>query len=401
MSLKKHNRRIIHLDLDAFYCAVEEQRDPSLRGQPFAVGGRPESRGVVSSCSYAARSHGVHSAMPMARATQICPQLQIIPPQFPAYREASRKVMARVRAITDLVEQISIDEAFLDVSEAAENALTIGRSLQAQIREELGLPNSLGIASNKLVAKIANDVGKSAAQSGLPPNALTLVPPGEEADFLAPLPVKMLWGVGPKTAEKLAQIQVYTIGDLAAIGGVELARRFGKIGWDLAERASGIDNRPIVTEREAKSISQEVTFAKDVRDVNVLHQQLRKQSARVAKQLHDQGLAARTVKIKIRWPDFTTLTRQITLPNPTSDEMEIAQAALQLFEVAWSQGKDVRLLGVGVSGLENPPRQIGLWDRDWEKERHLEEAITQLKERFGEDALLRGLPGDTQQHDEN
>ena len=199
-------RQIIHLDLDAFYCAVEEQLDPSLKGLPFAVGGRPDQRGVVSSCSYAARARGVRSAMPMARAIQLCPQLKIVPPHFKTYHEASRKVMKKLRALTQLVEQLSIDEAFMDVSELTDGAEALGRQLQNEIRTELDLPCSLGIAANKLVAKIATDVGKTAKisiKSGSPPNALMVVPPGKEAEFLAPLPVEMLWGVGPKTGEKL------------------------------------------------------------------------------------------------------------------------------------------------------------------------------------------------------
>ena len=248
-------RQIIHLDLDAFYCAVEEQLDPSLQGLPFAVGGRPDQRGVVSSCSYAARAQGVRSAMPMARALHLCPQLKIVSPHYKTYHESSRKVMSRVRSVTDLVEQISVDEAFIEVTDLPEDAESIGRELQAEIRDNLELPNSLGIATNKLVAKIANDVGKAAKRSGSPPNALTVVPPGQEAQFLAPLPVEMLWGVGPKTAEKLALMDIQTIGDLAEISDYGLSKRFGKIGWDLAKRAKGIDNRAIVTEREAKSIS--------------------------------------------------------------------------------------------------------------------------------------------------
>ena len=395
--MHKH-RQIIHLDLDAFYCAVEEQLDPSLRGLPIAVGGRPKGRGVVSSCSYAARSHGVRSAMPMARAVQICPQLKIISPHYKAYHEASRKVMAKLRALTPQVEQLSIDEAFLDVSELPEEAETLGRKLQNEIRSELDLPCSLGIATNKLVAKIANDVGKTAKtakvakKSVSPPNALTIVPPGMEAEFLSPLPVEMLWGVGPKTAEKLSLMDVHTIGELAALSDYDLSKRFGKIGWDLVKRAKGIDNRAIVTEREAKSISQEITYVKDVRDEEKLRQTLRKQSQNVSKQLQKQNLTARTVKIKIRWPDFTTLTRQTTLQSPTADQELITKAALQLFADVWPKGKAVRLLGMGVSNLAEQPRQLGLWDPGVKKERKLKEAITELQERFGDEVIWRGFP---------
>jgi len=385
-------RQIIHLDLDAFYCAVEEQRDPTLRGMAFAVGGRPEGRGVVSSCSYAARKRGVRSAMPMARAIQLCPNLKVVPPHFDLYRPASRKVMDKVRALTSLVEQISIDEAFIDVSGLPEDAETIGRRLQAEIRDELGLPNSLGIATNKLVAKIANDVGKSKSKSGAPPNALTIVPPGKEAEFLAPLAVEMLWGVGPKTAEKLALMDVQTIGDLAKVPDHELARRFGKNGWDLARRAKGIDKREIVTEREAKSISQETTFPKDVSDGEILRERLSKQAQQVTKQLQKQGLTARTVKIKIRWPDFTTLTRQVTLQNSTADASVISEASTNLFNQIWKPGKFVRLLGMGVSNFDEQPRQLGLWDPGVKKDVQLQETISNLQDRFGEETIWRGFP---------
>jgi DNA polymerase-4 len=209
-------RTIIHLDLDAFFCAVEEQRDPSLRGKPFAVGGRPESRGVVASASYMARKFGVRSAIPMAQAVRLCPELLVVSPNFAAYRAASRQVMERLHALTPLVEQISIDEAFLDVTALAEPGNALAVRLQATIRDELALSCSLGVATNKLVAKVATDVGKSLVRSGKMPQAICVVPPGEEAAFLAPLPATALWGVGPKTAEKLAELGMHTIGDIAA-----------------------------------------------------------------------------------------------------------------------------------------------------------------------------------------
>jgi DNA polymerase IV len=258
------HRTIIHLDLDAFFCAVEQQHDSSLAGKPFAVGGKPESRGVVSSASYAARRFGIHSAMPMAQAVRLCPELIVVRPNFPAYRAASREVMARLHTLTPLVEQISIDEAFLDVTALGTPGDVLAAALQQTIRNELALSCSLGVATNKLVAKIATDVGKSLVRSGAMPQAICVVPPGDEAAFLAPLPTTALWGVGPKTAEKLAMLGIHTIGDIAAWPVADLQRRFGQHGEDLARRARGIDERPIVTERAAKSISQETTFARDV-----------------------------------------------------------------------------------------------------------------------------------------
>lgn len=321
------HRTIIHLDLDAFYCAVEQQRDPSLHGKPFAVGGHPDSRGVVASCSYAARMRGVHSAMSMAQAVRLCPDLLIVPPQFAAYRATSQQVMQRLHQLTPLVEQISIDEAFLDVTALDEPGDVLAAQLQTTIRDDLALSCSLGVATNKLVAKVATDVGKSLVRSGAMPQAICIVPPGEEAAFLAPLPATALWGVGPRTDEKLAAMGIYTIGDIAAWPAADLARRFGQHGEDLARRARGSDMRPIVTERAAKSISQETTFARDVTDRATLERTLREQASTIAAKLRRDEVLGTTVKLKIRWPDFTTPTRQLTLPQPTDEADVIAEAA--------------------------------------------------------------------------
>ncbi|GAB4217165.1 MAG: DNA polymerase IV [Roseiflexaceae bacterium] len=355
-------RTIIHLDLDAFYCAVEEQRDPALRGRAFAVGGRPEDRGVVASCSYAARAFGVHSAMPMRQAIHRCPRLIVVPPHFADYRAASARVMARLHALTPLVEQISIDEAFLDASACGRPGEELARELQAGIRDELGLPCSVGVASNKLVAKIATDAGKAAARSGASPLALYAVPPGQEAAFLAPLPVLALWGVGPKTAERLGLLGISTIGELAAWPANDLARRFGAHGVELARHARGLDDRPIVTEREAKSISKETTFARDERNQSALAETIRTLAGQVAAKLHREGLGGSTVKLKLRWEDFTTLTRQQTLTHPTDDATLIGATARRLLEQVWEPGRAVRLVGVGVSGLGAPLRQLTLWE---------------------------------------
>ncbi len=311
-------RTILHLDLDAFFCAVEETRDPSLRSKAFAVGGKPDERGVVASCSYAARMFGVRSAMPMVRALRLCPQLIIVASRHRVYGEVSKQVMARLNKLTPLVEQISIDEAFLDISDINEAPERLARGLQAGIRDELNLPCSIGIATNKLVAKIATEVGKKSAKGGAPPFALTIVPAGEEAAFMAPLPAEMLWGVGPKTSARLNELGIHTIGDIAKWPEAEMIRLFGENGRELSRHARGIDDRPIVTERETKSISQEETFARDVRDDKSLEKTLREQAAEVARQLRKNNLAGTTIKLKLRWPDFTTLTRQSTLSQPTN-----------------------------------------------------------------------------------
>lgn len=384
------SRTILHFDLDAFFCAVEETRNPQLRGKAFAVGGNPEERGVVASCSYAARQLGIHSAMPMARAVRLAPNLIIIPSRHRHYSDVSREVMKRLHELTEQVEQISIDEAFLDISDLSEPPERLGRGLQARIRDELGLPSSIGIASNKLVAKIATEVGKKAAKGGAPPFALTIVPAGDEAAFLAPLPADMLWGVGPKTAARLAELGIHTIGDLARWPEADLIRRFGENGRDLANHAKGRDERTIVTERETKSISQEITFTRDVRDEKSLERELHQQAAQVGAQLRKNQLVGTTVKLKLRWPDFTTLTRQVTLSQPTDNDSEIAQAALALLKKVRKSGQAVRLIGVGVSGLGPPLRQLSLWEDGGEKSRKLQEVLDALREKYGDDAIRRG-----------
>lgn len=383
-------RKILHLDLDAFFCAVEELRDPSLRGKPFAVGGRPEERGVVASCSYPARKFGVRSAMPMSQAVRICPGLLIVSKKFGDYQAASRKVMAVLNDLTPLVEQLSIDEAFLDVTGLPDSAGEIGKQLQKRINLECGLPCSLGVAANKLVAKIANNIGKANARSGEPPNAMMIVPPGEEASFLAPLPVQELWGVGPKTAEALAKMGVHTIADLRTIPEKDLVRRFGKHGAELYERSRGIDTRPVETEHETKSISREITYDHDVTRSETLIRTLREMSDDVGRTLRKEQLKGHTVKIKLRWADFTTLTRQTKLPQPTDNNDVIFAAAQTLLEKNWPRQKPVRLLGVGVSGFENEVYQLGLWEQAPPVSDALQSALDQLHDRFGDDSVRRG-----------
>ncbi len=383
-------RIILHLDLDAFFCAVEETHNPQLHGKAFAVGGRPDERGVVASCSYPARQFGVRSALPMSRAVRLCPSLIIVPARHRLYGEVSRQVMDRLQRLTSRFEQISIDEAFLDLSEISQSPETVARKLQANIRDELGLPNSIGIASNKLVAKIATEVGKKAAKAGGPPFGLTIVPAGEEASFLGPLPADMLWGVGPKTSARLTELGIYTIGDIARWPEGELSRLFGENGRDLARHARGIDERPIVTEHETKSVSQETTFARDVRDDKALEKTLRELAAEVGKHLRESNLAGTTIKLKIRWPDFATLTRQTTLPNQIDEGQEIAKVALSLMKAVRRPGQAVRLIGVGVTGLGPPIRQLALWDTDAVKSRRLRDAIDELRERFGDEVIQQG-----------
>ena len=260
-------RKVLHLDLDAFFCAVEELLNPSLKGKAFAVGGSPKSRGVVSSCSYPARLRGVHSAMPMGRALSLCPDLIMVPHRFGVYSETSDKVMDILRDYTPLFQQVSVDEAFLDVSDLPQPIGAIARDMQQRIDRELRLPCSIGAATNKLVAKVANDFGKSRVRTGQAPRQITIVPPGTEAEFLAPLEVQALWGIGPKTAQRLHSRAVHTIGQLAELPLAELEYFFGKNAVSVQESARGIDNSPVHSGREVKSISNEITFTRDTSDL--------------------------------------------------------------------------------------------------------------------------------------
>ncbi len=383
-------RKILHLDLDAFYCAVEELHNPELVGQPFAVGGRPNERGVISSCSYPARLFGVHSAMPTGRALKLCPGLILITPQHHAYHEASQKVMAILNQLTPLVEQISIDEAFMDVSDLPQSSLEIARSLQADIDQKTGLPCSIGVATNKLTAKIATNIGKSTHRASTPPRAILAVPPGGEAAFLAPLPVRELWGVGPKMSARLVELGITTIGELAKMPDAWMVKQFGKWGYEMSQHARGIDDRPVEVVHEAKSISQEVTFDRDIADRERLEDTLRELSSQVAYRLRQNNLTGATVRIKLRWPDFSTHTRQFTLPQPTDQDGIIFSTACQLFHSLWQPGKAVRLLGVGTSGLADKVYQMTLWDGVNEKERRLLAALDALRQRYGEEAVQRG-----------
>ncbi len=383
-------RKIIHLDLDAFFCAVEELQNPALKDRPFAVGGKPDERGVISSCSYAARAFGVRSAMATGRALGLCAGLLVIPPHHRLYSQASQQVMDRLRQWTAMIEQISIDEAFLDLTDLAEDPHSLAVRLQGEIRSSLSLPCSLGVATNKLVAKIATDTGKAAHRSSQPPNAITVVPPGQEAAFLAPLPVQSLWGVGPKTAARLAELGIHTIGDITRWSEVDLVKIFGKNGYDLSRHARGIDDSPVSPSHETKSISQEVTFSRDVTDAEALRQTLRELSDTVGRKLRQERLFGSTIKIKLRWPDFTTLTRQITLSQPTDQGEDIFAAALSLLEKHRPPRQPVRLLGVGVSGIAESARQLSLWESGTEKTRKLQSALDELRDKYGDDIVHRG-----------
>ena len=339
------DRRVILLDLDAFFVSVEELRDPSLRGKPVVVGGSPEGRGVVAAASYAAREYGVHSAMPMRAAVKLCPHLIILPSSRGVYSETSRMVMALLAEYSSLVEQVSIDEAYVELSAGIPfyRAGEIGRDVQRRIREDIGLPSAVGVATSKVVAKIACEMSK--------PQGFLAVPPGQEAEFLAPLPVRRLPGIGPRADATLHEHGLETLGQLTAASDDFLARLFGKRGPEMRQRARGVDGSPVVVQREAKSRSVERTFSRDIADARTLLESIRRMSEDVAGQLQNEGVVARAIGIKLRYSDFTTLARSHTCPEPTDAAADIYEEAAALFERAWEPVRPVRLLGVKADKL--------------------------------------------------
>ena len=380
---------ILHVDLDAFYAAVEQRADPSLRDRPVIVGGLGR-RGVVAAASYEARRFGVHSAMPMGQARRACPDGVFLAPRFDRYRDASRVVMTILRSYTPLVEPISLDEAFLDARGARRLHGTgpeIGVEIRGRVRDETGLTASVGVGTTKLVAKLASELAK--------PDGLLVVDPGTEAGFLSPLDVGRLWGVGPATARRLARLGVRTVGDLAALPTTALETALGRAhGGQLAALARNEDHRPVEPSRRAKSIGHEETFATDVTDRVALTRDVLRFAERVSTRLRASGMLARTVQLKARYGDFTTITRSRTLPEPTELAEDLAHVGRQLLdEIEVRPG--LRLLGLSAQQLvtsgEAQPRlpldvPTGL-DRDRRGE--LERAVEDVRRRFGDDAVTR------------
>jgi DNA polymerase-4 len=355
-------RAILHADLDAFFASVEQLDDPRLRGTPVVVGGPPEARGVVAAASYEARRFGVHSAMPMSRALRLCPQATRVSPRFDRYAEVSRQVMAIFRDVTPLVEPLSLDEAFLDASDQAGchgGPYGLARRLKQRVKEETGLTVSIGAATNKTIAKIASDREK--------PDGLVVVSPGEEASFLAPMPVRSLWGVGPKAEEVLVGMGIRTIGELAGADVAVLTTRFGVRGEWFHRMANGVDDRPVETEQERKSIGAETTFPRDLNDGPELREVLGRVAEDVARRLRMKGMKARTVVLKLRYSDFRTITRQTSLAEEIGTAEHLAAAAGALLDKTSQRGDRFRLLGIHGTNLQASDSatggQLRLWQR--------------------------------------
>jgi DNA polymerase-4 len=378
-------RVIVHVDMDAFYASVEQRDRPELRGRPVVVGADPRGRGVVAAASYEARRFGIRSALPIGRAYRLCPIAAFLPVDMPKYVRVSGEIMAILAGFTPLVEPLSLDEAFLDVT--ASRALhgegaTLARRIKARIRAETGLTASAGVAPNKFLAKLASDLEK--------PDGLVEVRPGTEAAFLQDLPIARLWGVGPATEGALVGSGVRTVGDLVRIGRAGLEARLGASGKHLWELAQGIDDRPVVPWHDPKSIGAEETFDHDTRDAARLRATLLAQADRVAAELRAGRFRGRTVTLKLRFADFRTVTRQDTREAPTADGGEIFRRAWAALG-ALPRAKPVRLIGLSVSGLvaSGGPEQLSLLDDPGRAER-VARVTDEVRARFGAAALVRG-----------
>jgi DNA polymerase-4 len=379
-------RTILHVDMDAFFAAVEQRDHPDLRGKPVIVGADPKGgrgRGVVSTASYEARRFGVGSAMPISEAWRRCPHGIYVHPDIEKYARESDRVMEILYRFTDLVEPVSIDEAFLDVTGSTRAMGTgedIARRLKVAIREETRLTASVGVASSKLVAKVASDMRK--------PDGLVIVPPGQEAAFLAPLPVRRLWGVGPKMEEALAKLGIVTIGDLAGVEPGRLERRLGTHGHDLQALARGEDDRDVVPAGEgAKSLGQEHTYGEDTADLERLRATLLQLADAVAARLRAHGLRARTVTLKYRDEDFRTTTHARTLGEATDSGNAIFRVASELFAET-HHGKRVRLLGIYTSHFGDATPQLGLFDEP-KAPSPADRIRDEVRKRFGDEAITR------------
>ena len=374
-------RAVLHVDMDAFFAAVEQLDHPEWRGLPVIVGGSAQGRGVVSTCSYEARVFGIRSAMPSSRAARLCPDAVWAPARFDRYHELSRAVRGIFLQTTPHVQPVSIDEAFLDVTPTGyrdPDPVEVARRIQRAV-DGIGLSCSVGVGTSKTVAKIASDFDK--------PHGITVVRPGEESSFLAPLGIRSLSGIGAATETRLRALGVRTLGELAALDPDAAERALGSSGAELVRRAAGIDPSPVKPERDVKSVSHEHTFDHDVREREEVEAALRALATRTARRLRRHGLAGRTVTIKLRYADFTTKTASHTLSSPSDLEREIAGTAIDLLRSVWTPGAGLRLLGVGVSGFAERAEQLDLLDgaagEPDGRERALARSMDAVRERFG------------------
>ncbi len=381
-------RRIAHFDLDTFFVSVERARDPALRGKPVLVGGQG-GRGVVASASYESREYGCHSAQPMSQALRLCPEAVVIPPDFERYGACSRAFHEILRDCAPIVEPGGIDEAYADLTglgEGGAGARVAAERVRERTRRELELPVSACIAGSRTTAKVGSDRAK--------PDGLLEVPAGGDAEFLAPLPLRDLPLVGPRLGEQLAGLGVRTIGDAAALDRRWLERRFGKAGLLLADRARGVDAAPVGDGRRgARSISREVTFGEDVSDLEELRRTLRAHAERVGADLRRQGRRARTVTLKLRWSDFTTLTRSRTVAQPVQLTDELSGVGVALLDelLARERLRPVRLIGLGATNLVEDAVQLGFGDDGTRQAAGVDRAIDAIRDRYGGDAVKRGL----------
>lgn len=392
--MNETSRRIIHLDMDAFYASVEQLDNPSLRGKPVIVGGR-SLRGVVAAASYEARQFNIHSALPIARAMKLCPQGVYLPVRMKRYKEVSTRIFAIFQQYTPLVEPLSLDEAFLDVTASSKlfgSATEIAKKIRRQVRGETGLTISAGVATSKLLAKIASDIQK--------PDGLTIVPVGHEAAFMAALPIRKLWGVGKKTMEALGLLGVKTIGDLTDLPMELLLQKFGKQGRSLFYAARGLDFRDVETVHETKSVGHEITFETDLLAIGTIRRQLLKLAGMVAKRLRRYQFQGRTVTLKVKYHDFRQVTRSSTITPPMADSKMIYEEVLQLVKKTSAGEKPIRLLGISVSGLQmaGEARQHQLFTEmePSQKRCKLNKAMDEIQKKFGSTAILPGrlLGGD-------
>ncbi len=377
---------ILHVDMDAFFVEVERLRRPELRGRPVVVGGTGD-RSVVAAASYESRRFGIGSAMPMTRARRLCPTLVIVPPDHREYSRVSEQVFEVFRSFTPQVEGLSVDEAFLDVSGLRRHhpdPVAIGHEIRSALRARVGLPASVGIAATKFVAKLASEAAK--------PDGLRHITLAEQSAFLAALPVRSLWGVGQATFAGLAGLGIETVGDLAQVPAHRLRTAVGtSLADHLLDLAAGRDPRPVTPDRETKSISAEETYERDLRSDDEIFQSLRLHADRVGHRLRRAGLAGRTIQLKIRFEDFTTLTRAETLGSSTDVDIEIFRVARRLLDRVDRAGHGVRLLGIGVSSLEegSAPTQLSVdSDPRW---RDLGRAVDDVRERFGRGSIVPAI----------